>query len=111
MTDNQYTPDRWILVSIESADHKVTKILSGWYGGYLDSDYWRLSSGVTKIETLDKKYLIHNESGSVYHCYRNREGLTGLTGNILNKWLKQSENSDIMVETIQVSEHLELTDE
>jgi hypothetical protein len=105
--NNQYTPDRWILIQIESAKvGKITKILSGWYGGYLNGDSWRLSSGVTKIEEKDTHYLIHNESGSIYTCYKNNEGVSGLTGNILYNWQEQAKDRDgVTVKEISIDEY------
>jgi len=104
--NNKYTPDRWILVRIESPEIKITKILSGWYGGYLNGDSWRLSSGVTKIEEHEKYYLIHNESGSIYTCYKNNEGVSGYTGNILHNWKEQAKDRDgVTLNEISIDEY------
>jgi hypothetical protein len=102
---NEYTPDNWILVRIESPKYKITKILSGWYGGYLDPDTWRLSSGVTSIEDHGTYYIIHNESGSVYNCRKSSEGFTNLSHTIYNGWLEQSKTSEISIKQIEVKDY------
>jgi hypothetical protein len=99
-------PDRWTLIQIESESGKVIKILSGWTGGYLGADEWRLSSGVKKIIDMDDHYEIHNESGSVYTCVKHREGTTGYTASILNKWISKSIDSDIKINIITAVDEL-----
>jgi hypothetical protein len=105
--NNKYTPDRWVLIQLESPKSgKITKILSGWYGGYLNGDSWRLSSGVTNVEEKDNHYIIHNESGSIYTCYKNCEGVSGLTGNILYNWQEQAKDRDgVTVKEISIDEY------
>lgn len=81
---SEYTPDAWVLIELKDPDTGLPfrKVLAGWIGGYLHSDSWRLSSGVTKIEQRDWGYAIHNESGSIYHVSRHNERFTNLTGSI-----------------------------
>ena len=34
-----YSPDRWVIVTFnKGTDTEVSKILAGWYGGYLGGD-------------------------------------------------------------------------
>jgi hypothetical protein len=73
-----YNPDKWTILKITS-DKDIYKILAGWSGGYLDSDRWRLSSGLEKIEDEGDYYLMHNYSGSIYKCHKKAEGFTGLS--------------------------------
>lgn len=64
-----YTPDAWVPVLIESKEHgKIYKILAGWYGGYIGSDYWKLSSGVESISISEDGSVITmpQSSGSTY---------------------------------------------
>ena len=75
-------PHRWVIVKI---DDSLYKVLGGWYGGYLDGDYWRLSSGITKVEKDGVYYIFHNQSGSIYKCHEEGEGTTGLTASILSR--------------------------
>lgn len=99
---SQYTPDRWAIVELKLNDsEEVTrKILSSWYGGYLGSDSWRLSSGITEIVDADTHYEIHNESGSVYLCNKEQQGMSGYTAGIYESFVKdlQGKGSISLVE-------------
>lgn len=102
---NQYTPDQWIVVELTQGDTTVRKVLAGWWGGYLGSDSWRLSSGITEIVDQGNCVAIHNESGSVYTCYKNNYGLTGLTGGVLSNWQEQArDREDVTVTVIDQNE-------
>lgn len=91
---NKYTPDQWLVVEFINGDQTFRKILAGWWGGYLNGDSWRLSSAITEIVDQGDSYSIHNESGSVYTCYKNNYGLTGLTGGVLSNWQEQARGRD-----------------
>ena len=73
----KYIPDYWVIVEITSSNDKVRKVFASWYGGFINGDSWRLSSGITEILDInDEYYEIHNESGSVYICNKNRYGMS-----------------------------------
>ena len=92
---SQYKPDRWVIVELKYNDsEEVTrKILSSWYGGYAGSDSWRLSSGITEIVDADTHYEIHNESGSVYLCNKQSQGMSGYTAGIFESFVKDLEGT------------------
>lgn len=72
-----YRPDGWIIVKVNDDMYKV---LGSWSGGYLDSDVWRINSGITKVEILDSgEYAIHGNSGSVYYCHPEGYGRLNVT--------------------------------
>ena len=54
------------------------------------SDSWRLSSGITEVEELEDSYIINNESGSVYTCYKGRYGMSAYAMGILESFKKQA---------------------
>ena len=87
---SEYTPDCWVVIEIAADDTKVQRILSSWYGGWAGSDSWRLSSGITEVEELEDSYIIKNESGSVYTCYKRRYGVSSYTARILEDFKKQA---------------------
>jgi len=104
---SEYTPDRWIVVEITSGNYTVRKILSAWYGGYLGSNSWRLSSGITEVKDLGKYLEIHNQSGSVYTCYKNGYGTSGLSGGVLHNWMNQAkEREDIAIKVLELEDIL-----
>lgn len=78
-----YTPDVWVMVEIITPEYgTIRKILGGWYGGYLGSDSWKLSSGNLQ-EFVDGDYIVFpQESGSVYRCHKDAQRCSGLTGSI-----------------------------
>ena len=86
---SEYTPDKWVVIEIDYGQEKIQKILSSWYGGWAGSDSWRLSSGITGVEELEDSYIIKNESGSVYTCYKRRYGVSSYTARILEDFKKQ----------------------
>ena len=70
---SNYTPDWWAIVRITFEDQQIDKVLASFYG---ESDSWRLSSGITKVDENDSHYQIHNHSGNTYTCYKNNEGMS-----------------------------------
>jgi hypothetical protein len=71
---SEYCPDHWVIVEIKSQQEIIRKVLAGWNGGYVTGSRWRLSSGITDLTEKEDHYEIANSSGSVYFCYKNRQG-------------------------------------
>jgi hypothetical protein len=90
---SEYRPDRWAIVELKFNDDEqaVRKVMGSWYGGYAGSDSWRLSSGITKIVDADTHYEIHNESGSVYLCGKECQGMSGYTAGVYESFRKDLE--------------------
>ena len=87
---SEYTPDKWVVIEIAMDNTTVQRILSSWYGGWAGSDSWRLSSGITEVEELDDSYIIKNESGSVYTCFKDRYGMSAYAMSVLEDFKKQA---------------------
>ena len=87
---SEYTPDKWVVIEIAYGQEKIQKILSSWYGGWAGSDSWRLSSGITEVEELEDSYIIKNESGSVYTCFKKRYGMSAYAMGVLEDFKKQA---------------------
>jgi hypothetical protein len=100
---SEYRPDLWVIVELKYNDSEeaVRKVMGSWYGGYLGSDSWRLSSGITEIVDADTHYEIHNESGSVYLCGKHCQGMSGYTTGVFNSLAKDLEGRG----SIKVIEH------
>jgi hypothetical protein len=88
-----YTPDRWQIVEISDDNITIQKVFAGWYGGYLGSDCWKLSSGITDCVEFDDRYEFTNHSGSLYICYKQSQGTTGYMAQIYYNWAEQYGNS------------------
>ena len=65
---SDYYPDRWAIIKIITPKETLYKVLAGWKGGFADPDYWKLNSGITKIEQDEHGFHYHGYSGSVYQC-------------------------------------------
>lgn len=63
-----YIPDAYQILLV---DNSLIKVFATWYGGYLDGDAWRVSSGTTSIEEDEDYHYFHGYSGS---CYLLRKG-------------------------------------
>ena len=86
----EFTPDKWVVIEIAMEGTTVQRILSSWYGGWAGSDSWRLSSGITEVEELEDSYIIKNESGSAYTCFKGRYGMSSYAMGILEDFKKQA---------------------
>ena len=81
------TPDSWVIIEVNHEGEQFQKILSGWSGGYLDGDAWRLSSRIKRMRiNIDEDYFtVDTESGSFYTLYKNRQGLRMSNSGIWNE--------------------------
>jgi hypothetical protein len=78
------TPDRWVMLEIDTGEETIRRILSGWSGGYLEGNSWRLSSPVIEESSDDTRYIFTTRSGSTYICRSTAEGLTVTTSGMYN---------------------------
>lgn len=94
-------PDNWVILKIKE-DTKLGyfyKVLAGWSGGYLDSDEWRLNSGIAAVVDEEEGYYdFVGDSGSVYRCHKGSERLSGATGMIYEQLKKKFGDSVEMIE-------------
>jgi hypothetical protein len=99
--NEQYVPDKWVVVKIEGKEFPLTyKVFGCWYGGYLGSNSWKLNSGISKVTEAEDHWLFEGYSGSVYSCNENRYGATmygyGVLQNIIEKSKEAGVNVEIM---------------
>mgnify|MGYP001564134027 CR=1 FL=1 len=99
-----YYPDRWVLLEIFSEKSNYKKVLTSWYGGYLDSDHWKLSSSVEKIIEKDASYEFITESGSKYSCSKNHYGLTSLSKSIFDTLSFKAKDNNISIKLFDKSD-------
>jgi hypothetical protein len=100
---SEYTPDSWVIlriVSIKEDNAIFYRLLSGWYGGYAQSDEWRLNSGIIKMEDIGSHWIVYGQSGSVYRCHKDSYGLSIATESKYAEWQKTlgEENLQMMPE-------------
>ena len=90
---NEYAPDAWQVIEINTPTETIYKLFSTWYGSYLNGESWKLNSGITNMKKVGKVYEVTGHSGSVYTvpAYENTYRTTAYTGSVLNQLIKKSE--------------------
>ena len=81
------TPDSWVIIEVNHEGEQFQKILSGWSGGYLDGDAWRMSSPIKEMNiNIDQDYItVETDSGSVYNLRKEYQGLRMSNAGIYNQ--------------------------
>lgn len=85
--EEKITPDSWVIIEVKTPAGQFQKILSGWSGGYLDGDCWRMSSPVKElnIKIEEDFFTVDTETGSQYILYKSRQGLRMSNAGIYNQ--------------------------
>lgn len=93
MNKHKHTPDRWVMVKTNFKGAQYYKILASWYGGYLGSDSWKLSSGTISADFNKKTnhYLFPQVSKSQYICHNSTYGTSAYTHSVFLNWVKSLE--------------------
>lgn len=102
---SEYNPDKWVIVKFKDKTDTWYKVLGSWYGGYLNGDSWRMSSGLERIEEDGDNYKMHNASGSVYICHKNMEGMHLTSHGIFETMVKQAKEQDVEVTRIGLEQY------
>lgn len=97
-----YVPDRWVKLKIEQENKEtIYKIIGGWSGGYLDSDSWRMNSGIVREEKGEEDGHSYTDyigySGSVYRCFLGSNGTSLAFAGILNQLLEASDLAKVTI--------------
>jgi len=81
------TPDSWVIIEVNHEGEQFQKIISGWSGGYLDGDAWRMSSRIKEINIKVNQdfFTVDTESGSRYNLFKSRQGLRMSNAGIYNR--------------------------
>lgn len=92
---SEYTPTRWAILSFDMENGtKLYKIIASWYGGYLDGDSWKISSGITNVDVLEDHFSVRNHSGSVYKFSKHQHGMSNYTASVVYSYLDQMSKGD-----------------
>ena len=85
--EENITPDSWVIIEVKTPAGQFQKILSGWSGGYLDGDCWRMSSPVKElnINIEEDFFTVETNSSSCYTLYKDRQGLRMSNSGIYNE--------------------------
>lgn len=109
MSNNIYTPDKWVILKFKSKEETWYKVLGSWYGGYLNGDSWRMSSGLVRIEDKEDHYDMHNHSGSIYRVGKESEGMHLTAHGILLQAEEACKKGDVELSQITVEQFLKET--
>ena len=91
-------PNSWVVIEVNHEGKQFQKILSGWSGGYLHGDNWRLSSPIKEI-IIDSEWITATtESGSTYRLLKESQGLRMSNAGIYNELKEQFGDSVEIVE-------------
>lgn len=82
----EYTPDCWVVLTIQTENQTIDKVFAGWHGDFLTGEHWKLSSGIVETTEYDGCFKFINHSGSVYSCYKDCCGLTNYMEQLLETW-------------------------
>jgi hypothetical protein len=85
-------------------------VFAGWYGGYLNGDSWKLSSGITSVEEFEDRFEFMNYSGSLYVCRKDSKGMGGYMGQVYTSWLANLPE-DTMLELVDKYEDTPTSEE
>ena len=101
---SEYNPDKWVILKFKRPTDTFFKVLGSWYGGYLDGDSWRMSSGLERIEEQGDTLLMHNFSGSVYKVHKNMEGMNMIAASIFENAKEEGAKNNVEVSIVTVEE-------
>ena len=89
-------PDLWKIVRIETKPHgTLFKVFSSFYGGYLGSDAWKISSRIKTIEDQGTQYVATTQSGNRYSLIKGNEGFSGFGRNVFEQYQGDLANSGL----------------
>ena len=95
-----YTPYCWVVLKMSNEKEVIYKVLGGWSGGYLDSDSWRINSGIKSVEMYKSCnhdsifYDFEGYSGSVYRCHEGNYGIKMSTAGIYQTLVEQASTKE-----------------
>jgi len=84
-----YTPDGIIILKIINEGDTIFKVFSSWSGGYLDSDSWRLNSGISKVEYDNEYFYFYGYSGSVVQINKSGGRVSGYNMGVVSEYLNK----------------------
>lgn len=95
------SPDSWVIIEVNHEGEQFQKVLSGWSGGYLYGNSWRLSSPIKElnISINSDKIVVYTNSGSCYNLHKSNQGLRMSNAGIWNR-LKEKFGDAVEIVTL-----------
>lgn len=88
-----YAPDKWVIMKTDVGGTLHYRVLASWYGGYLGSDSWKMSSGIVSYTETDDLYEFSNESGSLYRCFKSSLGTSMYAYSVFEDYKRSYEDN------------------
>ena len=96
-------PDKWVVVKITNSNGEIIyKVFATWLGGYLDGDYWKMNSGIVRVDKDGDLIRFFGESGSCYECvdsgysYGTNYYTQGVLDNMISKATELGHQMEVM---------------
>ena len=80
-------PEKWMILKIDGID-KHYRVFGSWSGGYLDSDEWRMNSGIVSVTEDEDFFYFKGYSGSVYKCRKGMYGTSSYGMEVASNYVK-----------------------
>ena len=93
-------PNEWLVLRFDNGneDELFYKVFATWYGGYLDSDRWKLNSGIASVEEDEESVMFIGQSGSKYRCAKGKYGGGPMyTSNMLTAIIEHASKVNVTV--------------
>ena len=105
-------PDSWIIIKINIQGTITYRLYSCWIGGYWDSDYWRLNSGITSITAEEGgSYIVKGNSTTEYRIHpQGFKRLSSYCLSILDKMVEGAKDG-MSYEIIDIEQYLKENNE
>lgn len=103
-----YTPDRWVILRINTPEYGIVdKILCSWAGSYLYGSSWKLSSGILTFEESEGKdlWVSKQDSGSIYLLRKTSEEMSGIMSQVYQTLLEQVREANGSAEIIEAKDY------
>ena len=99
------SPEAWVIIKMtniaDDNDNADYKVFASWAGGYLDSDRWKMNSGISRVEEDEDHYYFYGMSGSCYACHKEAYGVrTSYSQSVLDSVLSNAYKVDIKAEVL-----------
>lgn len=86
-----YTPDRWLVVKIETEEKPLYKVFATWGSSYLSGQSWQMNSGIVSVTEDDHFYYFNGVSGSIYKCHKETYGSFSYGASVLSNFMEKLE--------------------
>ena len=96
------TPDKWVVLKLDSELETIYKVFGSWAGGYMDGDRWKMNSGIKYAEEDDNHYYFVGYSGSCYKCHKKGYGImTSFSSSVLDNIIDRAGKANISVSVMK----------